>query len=418
MIKLPRSYRIPLTSGATLLYQRNPFSPTIAFGLYFTKGSRDEESSERGLSHLLEHMVFRGTRRRSALQIALDLESIGGQWDAFTGKESTCYHGKVLAEHFEELSDIFADIVLNPSVPVETFRLEKKVVQEEIRSVMDSPEDSVHELFFKTIFKGHPLGHPVTGSYSDVGRFTRRRLLEFHRKTYTARNALLGFVGNLPAKQVAKIVDEKFRFRRKGRSSRKAFPGAGSARVRFERRRDWSQSHVCIGSRIVSASDPRRHALIVLSNILGGGVSSRFFQSLRERAGLVYSVYTGVNFWTDAGSLYTYFSVDPKNLKLALEIFHEELREVGRGNVREEEIESAKAQIKGAVIFGIENVNARLFRLFQNELYYERHVPLSDVLRSIEKVDKTKIAELAHAFLDEKNLSYVTTGPVPLGRFV
>lgn len=418
MIKLPRSYRISLTSGATLLYQRNPFSPTIAFGLYFMKGSRDEENSERGLSHLLEHMVFRGTRKRSALQIALDLESIGGQWDAFTSKESTCYHGKVLSEHFEKLTDIFADIVLNPTIPVEAFKLEKKVVQEEIRSVKDSPEDTAHELFFKTIFKGHPLAHPVTGYYSDVRRFTRGQLLQFHRKAYTARNALLGFVGNLPVKRVTEILEKKYRFRRKGRSSGKSRSQTSSVRVRSERRRDWSQSHVCIGTRTVSASDPQRHALIVLSNILGGGVSSRFFQSLREKSGLVYSIYTSANFWKDTGSLYTYFSVDPKNLGLALDIIHEELREVGRGDVRNEEIESAKAQIKGSVLFGIENVNVRLFRLFQSEFYFKRYVPLSDVLRSIDTVDRKMIAELARAFLNERNLTYVTTGPVSLGGLV
>lgn len=414
MFKLPRPHKVIFDSGATLLYQRNPFSPTIAFGVWITRGSRDENDTERGLSHFLEHMVFRGTKKRNALQTALALESIGGQWDAFTSKESAAYHAKVLDEHFGTLVHVFSDILLHPSLDEDTFYLERKVVQEEIRSVKDSPEESVHELFFETLFQGHPLGHPVTGYYRDVSRYSRGDLLTFHRKTYTSENTLIGFVGNIPVHKVTSILERSFRFPRKRSVSRSPITEIKSGRVKSKRRSEWSQSHVCIGSRTVSASSPERYAVIILSNILGGGISSRLFQSLREQLGLVYSVFTHSSFWTDTGSLHTFFSVDPKNLPVAMEIFHKELSEIRAGKVRDEEIESAQAQVKGSVIFGMESVDARLFRLVQSECYHRRYVSPEEVVRAIEHVDRKKITEVAQRYLARDRLTYVSCGPVTL----
>jgi predicted Zn-dependent peptidase len=222
MLRLPAPHKVALSSGATLLHQRNPFSPTVAFGVWIAGGSSREEDTERGLSHLLEHVVFRGTKGRDAL------ESIGGQYDAFTGKEATCYHARVLDEHFERLADILADITCRPSIPGKTFRLEKNVVQEEIRSINDSPEELAHELFYATLFRKHPLGHPVTGYLKDVARYTREDLFAFHRRTYTAADTLLGYIGNMPLDKVVSIVEEKFRFpRKRDRAKRRALVGNG-----------------------------------------------------------------------------------------------------------------------------------------------------------------------------------------------
>ena len=414
MLKLPRPQKVSLESETTLLYQRNPVSPTIAFGVWFSRGSRDEKDSERGLSHLLEHLVFRGTNKRSALEIARDLESIGGQWDAFTGKESTSYHGKVLEEHFEKLVDILADIVLNPSISDTALELERKVVLEEIRSIKDSPEESAHELFFETLFGKHPLGHPVTGYPKDVARYSRRHLLSFHRRTYVSSNALLGFVGNIPLKKVVSILEDRFRFARRGVAKRVDVHETGSGKVRSARRADWLQSHVCIGVKTAQASSPDRYAIIVLSNILGGGVSSRLFQSLREKTGLAYSIYTQTSFWRDTGVFWTFFSLDPRNLPLALEIFHEELYKLIEEGVKDEELESAKAQIKGSIVFGIENVTSRLFRLLHGEFYHQRYISPSEVIGAVEKVDRGNVIEAARKYLEEGKLTYTTCGPVSL----
>ncbi|MCK4235589.1 MAG: insulinase family protein [Candidatus Krumholzibacteria bacterium] len=414
MLKLPRPHKVSFESGATLLYQRNPVSSTIAFGVWFKRGSRDESSSERGFSHLLEHMIFRGTKRRSAIQIAYDLESIGGQWDAFTSKECTSYYGKVLEEHFEKLADIFADITLNPSISESAFEIERKVVREEIRSVKDSPEESAHELFFETLFREHPLGRPVAGCLGDVAACTRSNLLTFHKKAYTSANAVFGFVGNLPLKKVVSILEDKFRFARKGIVPKVHCPEAGSGRFRSIRRADWLQSHVCIGARTAGASSRDRHALVVLSNILGGGVSSRLFQSMREKAGLAYAIYAHTNFWRDVGAFWTFFSVDPRNLPTALEIFHGEIAGLLDGKVKGDELESAKAQIKGSVVFGIESVTSRLFRLFHGEFYRKRYVSPAEAIRAIERVSGEKVIEAAKRYLGEGKLAYVTCGPVNL----
>ena len=414
MLTLPHPRKVTLDSGVTLLYQGNPHSPTIAFGAWIKRGSRDESPAERGLSHLLEHMVFRGTGKRDALRIALDLEAIGGQWDAFTSREVTCYNARVLEEHFESLVDILADIILDPTIPEEALRLERKVVQEEIRSIKDSPEDFTHELFMSTLFKGHPLGHPVAGNLGRVGRFSRNDILDFHRKVYTGSNTVIGFVGNIPLPRVKRIVDRKFRFaRRSGRRVKRAPSGGDGGRSR-RRRPEWSQTHVCIGTRTVPASHEDRYGLAILSSILGGGVSSRLFQSMRERSGLAYSVYSQANFWRDAGALYSYFSVDPRNLKKALDIFHAEVADLREGNVRAEELESARAQLKGAVIFGIESATSRLFRLFQSEYHLGRHVPVDELIDSIERVDPAAVARIARTHLEKDRFTYTSCGPATL----
>jgi len=418
MLRLPLPHKVALASGATLLHQRNPFSPTVAFGVWIAGGSSREEDTERGLSHLLEHVVFRGTKSRDALTIAYDLESIGGQYDAFTGKEATCYHAKVLEEHFEKLADILADIVCRPSIPEPTFRLEKNVVQEEIRSINDSPEELAHELFYATLFKGHPLGHPVTGYLKDIARYTRDDLIAFHKKTYTASDTCLGFVGNLPLERVVSIVEERFRFPRK-RSRAKARSIAGNEnRVRSRTRDEWVQSHVCVGARTIPASHADRHALIIITNILGGGATSRLFQSLREKTGLVYSVYSHVSFWREAGTICNFFSVDSKNLRKALDMLHVELRDLRRGGVRDEEIESAKAQVKASILFGVESLENRLFHLIQSEYYYGRYSRFGELLKAIERVDRASITEAAERYLGEDILTYAACGRVGLKGLV
>jgi len=345
---------------------------------------------------------------------SLRLESIGGQWDAFTSKEATCYHGKVLEEHFETLADIFSDIVLSPSFPEDALRLERNVIREEIRSVNDAPEESTHELFFRTLFNGHPLSYPVTGCAGDIVGYKRKDLISFHRKTYTAANTLFGFVGNIPLAKVTSILDGAFRFGRKGRKRRIANQRIESRRVRSLRRPDWSQSHVCIGSTTVPVTSPQRYALAVLSNILGGGVSSRLFQSLRERSGLAYSVYSNASFWSDTGAFWTFFTVDPKNLPVALDIYHEEMSDMIRNGADNEEIESAKAQLKGMIVFGIENVNSRLFRLLHGEFYHGRYASPAEVIRAIDRVNRDSLAEASSAFLGGGRRTYVTCGPVSL----
>jgi predicted Zn-dependent peptidase len=363
-------------------------------------------------------MVFRGTAGRSALEIALELESIGGQWDAFTGKEVTCFHGRTVEEHLHTLADVFADIVLHPSIPPDAFRLERRVVQEEIRSIRDAPDEMVHELFFRTVFRDHPLGVPVAGYQRDVARCTRDDLLSFHRKTYTAGNTLIGFVGNIPLSRIVRTFEKLFVFRRK-RGGRNGGPPTGSpGRTRTLRRNDWTQSHVVIGCRTVPASDPARYAILLLANLLGGGVSSRLFQSLRERTGLAYSVMSNAHFWRDTGVLYTYFSVDPKKLPRALEIVRTEYASLRSGAITEEELASAKAQLKGAVILGIESVESRLFKLFHGEIYHGGYQPYMRAVGRIEDVTVPAVADAAAALLDEDRLTYVTCGPASLRRLV
>ncbi|MDD4857537.1 MAG: pitrilysin family protein [Candidatus Krumholzibacteria bacterium] len=418
MLRLPPPHKVSLSSGATLLHQRNPFSPTVAFGVWIAGGSSRERDEERGLSHLLEHLVFRGTKSRDALTIAYDLESIGGQYDAFTGKEATCYHAKVLQEHFGRLIDVLADIVCRPSIPQSTFRLEKNVVQEEIRSINDSPEELAHELFYATLFNDHPLGHPVTGYLKDIARYTRDDLFAFHEKTYTASDTLLGFIGNLPLDKVVAILEEKFRFPRKRSRARRLAIVENEKRVSSRTRDEWAQSHVCVGARTVPAPHKDRHALVMIANILGGGATSRLFQSLREKKGLVYSVYSHVSFWREAGTICNFFSVDSKNLARALDILHAELADLRNGGVRDEEITSAKEQVKAGILFGVESVENRLFQVIQSEYFHGRYMRFDETIKAIEKVDRASVTEAAERYLAGDVLTYASCGRVALKGLV
>ncbi len=401
-----------------MLYQRNPFSSSVALGVWITRGSRDESPSTRGASHLLEHMVFRGTRNRSALGIAFELESIGGQWDAFTSREVTCYHGKVLEENFEKLADIFSDLTLSPSLPSGSLITEKSIIQEEIRSVADSPEECAYEHFFQNLYYGDQLGYPVTGSIDDVEALTRKKLLRFHRTTYCAEDAVIGFVGNIPMKDVVSVLERKFIFPGRGRSDKKVpsvYSGKRSASIE---RKDMSQSHLCAGVRLTSASEIERYPLHLLSVIIGGGVSSRMFQALRENSGLAYSVFSNVNFWKDTGAFSTFFSVDPGNLPRAVDMYRSEIRRLRMSGIRKEELESAAAQLKASVIFGAESVDNRLFRLFHTYFHHGRYISLPALIKNIDQVDIPCLMRVAEEFLDDSAHTYVTIGPKSLDGLI
>ena len=410
MIKLPEPRRIALESGAILLYQKNVVSPTTAFGAWIRKGSRDEGTGERGMSHVLEHMVFRGTPLRTSLDIALDLESIGGQWDAFTSKEAVCYHGKTLEEHFPRLADVFSDIVLNPLIEPRALRTELKVIRE-IRSVADSPEEVAYELFFRGLFGKSQLGHPVAGNLMDISRMNRDGILSFHRKTYTAANTVFAYIGTLPPGKVARILDRKFAFPLKGRRPGRRRDRFIPAVSRSSRKDGWNQHHVCVGARTVPADDPMRFAVMLLSGIVGGGISSRLFQSLREKAGLAYSVFSHVNFWSDTGAFSVYFSVDPRNLQPALDIFEREMENICSGGITAEELESSRAQLKGSIIFSLESSETRLFRLFHEECYLGEFRKVEDVLRDIDAVDAAMVSEAAEELLAPHRLIRAICGP-------
>ena len=414
MQRIPRPRAVALDSGATLLYQRNPGIPTVAAGVRFGRGSRDERPGEEGYSHLLEHMVFRGTKRRSALETALDLERIGGQWDAFTSREAVCFHARVLDEHFGEFADILGDLVLDPLFPEDAFRLERRVVQEEIRSVRDAPEEATHELFFGALVGDHPLGAPVAGTIGGIRRASRDRLVAFHRRRFTGGDALVGVVGNVPIGRVVETIEQRLAFR----SSRRTRPVSLGRPPRRRRagiiRGDWSQVQLVAGNRTVSTTHPDRPALVLLSWILGGGVSSRLFQAMREQAGLAYNVYAHTNFWRDTGAFGIACSVDPRNLGRSVDILRGELKRLVQDGVTADEMASARAQIKASIYIGVESAENLLFRLFSSYAYHGRYRSPAETVRAIERVGRGRVVEAAERYLSWDDLTIVTGGPVSL----
>ena len=412
MQRIPRPRKVVLDSGATLLYQSNPGIPTTAAGVRFGRGSRDERPGEEGYSHLLEHMVFRGTGRRDALRTALDLERIGGQWDAFTSREAVCFNARVLDGHFGELADILGDIILDPRFPDDAFRLERRVIQEEIRSVRDAPEEAVHELFFDALFDGHPLGGPVAGRIGAIRRASRERLIAFHRRRFTGGDAQIGVVGNVPLGRVVEIVERCFPFPSTRRSRPVPLGRTRRRRSSGLNRADWSQVHLVAGNRTVPVTHPDRAPLVLLSWILGGGVSSRLFQAMRERAGLAYSVFAQANFWRDAGAFAIACSVDPRNLARATDIVREELVRLLREGITADEMASARAQITASIYIGAESAESRLFRLFNGYAYHGRYRSPAESAREIERTGRDRVIEAAERYLSWDDLSVVAGGAI------
>lgn len=411
MQRIPRPRTVVLDSGATLLYQPNPGIPTTAAGVRFGRGSRDERPGEEGYSHLLEHMVFRGTARRSDLETALDLERIGGQWDAFTSREAVCFNARVLDEHFADLADILGDIILYPRFPEAAFRLERRVIQEEIRSVRDAPEEAAHELFLDALFDGHPLGKPVAGRIGAIRRASRDRLVSFHRRRFTGGDALVGVVGNVPLGRVVEIVERSLPFP-SARRSRPVPLGRPPRRLSAAiNRADWSQVHIVAGNRTVPANHPDRAPLVLLSWILGGGVSSRLFQSMRERAGLAYNVYAHAGFWRDTGAFTVACSVDPRNLARAAEILRGELARLTREGITADEMAGARAQITASIFIGAESAETRLFRLFNGRTYHGRYRSPAEAAREIERTGRSRVMEVAERYLSWDDCTVVTGGP-------
>jgi predicted Zn-dependent peptidase len=394
----------------TVVHQRNPVSRAFSVGLWTRTGARDERSGEEGLCHFLEHMLFKGTARRSSLDISKEIERLGGSLDAFTTKDTMCVYAQVLEGQRDVALDLIGDMLRESLFTDEQVDVERQVVLEEIGDVMDAPDDFVHELFAETIFPNHPLGRPILGVPRTVQSFTRRDLLRFHRRTFRASNLVLSVYGNISARELKRACDRWLGFpdgavrRRTPRLGR-----AGAARRLV--RRNLHQQHVCVGTRTFSYHEDRRFPLMVLTTLVGGGMSSRLFQRIREEMGLTYSIYTYADYSWDTGMMATYLAVRPSNVGRAVREVIGEYERVRRGGVEKRELEDTKEQLKGRILLGLESSASRMMRNARNELQYGRQLPERELTRRIGAVTLEEVHELAERVLDPSRLSVVSLGP-------
>lgn len=399
-----------LPGGMLLLAEEAKEVPSLALGVWVANGSRDEDAKVAGITHFIEHLVFKGSRDRSGFALAKQMEAIGGQVDAYTTKESTCFYARVFDGHRRKAVQILAELLCRASFTKETLELEAGVVEEEIQSYEDNPEELIQDLAAELLWKDHPLGSPILGRRDTLRNITARTVRDFHRTRYTAPNVVIAAAGRLDFDGLVAEVSRSFRLPRTPALNGSAPLPRYRPSVRYEAR-EISQVSVCLVRRGASYRDRNRHAVYILNTILGAGASSRLYQSVRENEGLAYSVYSFLDSYRDTGMFGIYLGVSPDRMERALRVVCRELRRIRERGARAWELESAKAQIFTGLFLSYESMYERISRLAHNQLYFGRQVPLEQVVASIDRITLEDVQAAAVELLDPGKFSLVTVGP-------
>lgn len=426
MLKTGRKFSVPAMRTGKSLYRKTvldngirvvtesiPYVRSASLGVWANVGSRDENEKQNGITHFLEHMVFKGTKSRSVRDIARSLESLGGYLNASTNKEQTCYYARVLDMHVEQGVDVLSDLVQNATFPKTEMEREKQVVIEELKNSEDDPEDCIHDFFEKALFPKHALGFPIIGTEANLRRFRREDLQTYVASHYHPSRIVVAAAGNLEHEEFVRFVEKRFRRlpARAANGRRSVGPSTIEHSTYAEYPRPIKQAHVCLGTVAYSLKHRHRYALSVMNALLGEGMSSRLFQNIREKYGFAYSVYSYVNMMSDTGIFGVYIGTDEKNIGNSIGLIHKELERLKTKPVTRVELERTKAQIRGVLMFGLENISGRMMRLGSSELYFEKFTPLEDILEKIDAVTSETIQCVANNLLRDEKFSTVVIRP-------
>ncbi|HEX6940145.1 MAG TPA: pitrilysin family protein [Longimicrobiales bacterium] len=402
---------VELPGGLLVLSEEMPGVRSVSVGVWVRCGSVHESPAELGASHLVEHMVFKGTRRRSAREIALVLERLGGSLDAYTTREHTAYQARVLDEHFDTALDVLADLVLHPTLRERDLDLEREVVLEEISTVEDTPDDLVFELHAEALWGDHPYGFPILGTRETVGRLGVGDLRRLHERGYRRPNLIVAAAGNVRHEALVERVEALFAAAPAGAEPvpvPEPEPARGRA-VHVERAT--AQTHIVLGTATFGHGDPRRYALVLLSNALGGGMSSRLFQRVREELGLAYTVYSFQSFYARAGIAGVYVGTRHEWADRAEEVLRAELATLAGSGLTAEELDDAKGQVKGQLVLSLESSGSRLQRLAGFGLYEEPFLTLDELVARVDAVTLDDVAGVAAEYFDPERQVVLRLGP-------
>lgn len=399
-----------LPSGLRLLTERMPHVRSVTVGVWLARGSRHEEAGESGIAHFIEHMLFKGTATRSAEDIAQQIDSIGGQLDAFTAKEYASYYIKVLDEHLPIAIDLLSDMLTRPAFAAADIEKEQGVILEEIKMVEDTPDDLVHEIFTQHAWSGHPLGRPILGTPETVSSFSAPVLSEYFGGAYVAPNMIVAAAGNLDHERFSDLIAGAFdSLPRVGAPSVDTPPVMVTGVV--QRHKDLEQSHVCIGAPGHEQRHDDRYVSYILNTILGGSMSSRLFQNVRERRGLAYSVYSGLSSYRDTGLFSVYAGCATGKVREVIDVVLDELRLIRREPVSDDELRRAKDHLKGSLMLSLENTASRMSHLARQEIYFGRHFTMDETLAGIERVTSDDVLRVAGALFGHPALVGTVLGP-------
>ncbi|WP_246939806.1 M16 family metallopeptidase [Bacillus pinisoli] len=394
-------------NGVRIVLENIPTVRSVAIGVWIGTGSRNEIPENNGVSHFLEHMFFKGTNTRSAREIAESFDSIGGQVNAFTSKEYTCYYAKVLDEHANYALEVLADMFFNSTFDEEELKKEKNVVYEEIKMYEDTPDDIVHDLLSRAAYKEHALGYPILGTEETLSTFNGDTLRNYMKETYTPENVVVSIAGNIDERFI-KVVEQYFGSYETGKSQEETTVPSFHAE-RLARKKETEQAHLCLGYNGLPVGHEKIYSLIVLNNILGGSMSSRLFQEVREQRGLAYSVYSYHSSFKDNGMLTIYGGTGSQQLNLLYETIQQTLTTLMDKGITSKELANSKEQMKGSLMLSLESTNSRMSRNGKNELLLRRHRSLDEILQLVNGVSEDSVNQLARTiFSSEPCVSLVS----------
>lgn len=383
-----------LDNGLRIVSEKISYVKSVSVGIWIGAGVANETAEESGISHFIEHMLFKGTQTRSAKKIAEEIDGIGGQLNAFTGKECTCYYAKTLDSHTDHVFEVLSDMLFSSNLSNKDIETERNVISEEIRMYEDSPEELVHDLLAETVWHDNALGYPILGTYESLRKINRQLILEYIQKWYSPQNTVISVAGSFDSDNLQELIYKYFGSWKKTKIADEQINHISfNSEITFKHK-DTEQIHMCIGFNGLKHCDDRLYALFVANNIIGGGVSSRLFQKIREDKGLVYSIYSYPSSYKDVGMFTIYAGMNPEHVKTVTELLLTELKTIVKNKFTEEEVNKAKEQLKGAYILGLESTSSRMTSIGKSELLLRKIYSPDEIVNKIEKVSMNDVAEI------------------------
>jgi len=404
--------KVILDNGVRLVSEKIPYVRSVAVGIWVGTGSRNETVENSGISHFIEHMMFKGTENRSAKEIAESIDNIGGQLNAFTGKECTCYYTKTLDAHLDIAVDILADMFFNSRFDEKDIEIEKKVISEEIGMYEDSPEELVHDILSEVVWEGNPLGYPILGTERSLSGFSRTMILRYIEDNYTPNNTVISVAGNFDEGKLQKTIEKHFgNWKVSGKENPKP-SAANFVSGNKVKEKDTEQVHICIGFKGIEHGSDELYTLLAINNVLGGGMSSRLFQKIREEKGLVYSIYSYPSSYRNEGLFTIYAGMNPEQLSVVANMICDEVKILLKDGICSDELEKSKEQLKGSYILGLESTSSRMNSIGKSELLLGYIKTQDEVLDKINKITMKNVSEVIEKVFDFRNIGFAAVGNI------
>jgi predicted Zn-dependent peptidase len=404
-----------LDNGIRVVSQEMPDHRSASLGIWVENGSRHESSRENGISHFIEHLLFKGTQRRSAAQIAEEMDAVGGVLNAFTAKEHTCYYAKVLDEDLPLAIDLLTDIFLYSNFDSEEIERERSVILQEISQAEDTPDDYVHDLFSLDFFRDHPLARPICGTAETVNAFQRQDFLSYFKSRYRPGRVIVSAAGHLRHDELVQVINQRLGSvsdsRHDGRSTSRDGNSAPETRSGiFPHTKSLEQVHLCLGVPGVHQTHPQRYTAYVLNTLLGGGMSSRLFQEIREKRGKAYSVYSFSSSYKDVGYMGVYAGTSAEWVEEVVELILTELKHLSAGDIKDEEIRRTQGQLVGSMMLGLESTDSWMSHIARNEIYFGEPITTDEICRGIRAVSREAVVDLASSLFSSQGMALSLLG--------